>query len=472
MFGVTRLLNPLALDPLFNLIGSYEELKSSNKGGYCKYKNSAPIPYTDYDVHGGCDKDCCLTKCDSDVLCTGVETQRFVETNNDVCELHTGNLQTVGESDNGAKCFKRNKDAILSRVSYLYYDTFCDSDIIEDGEKIRPHLHNRWLFDQGQKPSNERDYDLDSQFQHGFAGPNGKGDSKCSVHGYPLAEVCEPSWCPDDTSAPIAKGPLLGTQVWTLVGEAQFLKHVQDAHGCPGTEDDNGVFIPTSSNQTITLSCYNPYAEGSENSNSDPCGNHPTQVTMQTTATTVTTVTTVKTLVKCGPGEYLVGDNTSCKTQPTCSRGSYITSDSITSRRSCYSCGANTYQDDENHRSETCKPQPYCSAGQRMSANTDKEKRTCSECPAGEIQPNTQHRLTTCGDQDTVYCKKGERTNCFVVCFFVSLFVSFLSFLGRFSPTTNHERKTIFCNWILKTYMHIYIILFYAHKPTARAKNC
>eukprot|EP00729_Bicosta_minor_P028479 gene28479-26950_t len=286
-------------------------------------------------------------------------------------------LCSKGDAYHGLKCGKDNagmdhKKEILSDVSYLYYDPLCDSDTSEkrypysdddDFSKPNEDRHNRWLFDQGQGPHADRDYDLDSYFAHGDAKPNGVGDRLCNVHGYPLAEVCEPSWCGDE-SAPIEKGPLLGTYVWNIVGELQFQKHIQDEHSCPGEVGKDGIFRPSRSNQTITLSCYNPYKEGSENYSSDPCGNHPTQVTMQTTATTVTTVTTVTTtLVKCGPGKYLVGDK-------------------------CAECGVDQFQDAADHRHTACTDLTVCDKGtqyeiQAPTKDTDRKCANLAVCDKG-----------------------------------------------------------------------------------------
>lgn len=129
----------------------------------------------------------------------------------------------------------------------------------------------------------------------------------------------------------------------------------------------------------------------------------------------------------CQSGQYQEDTEhrkTSCIKQIPCYAGTAFAITS-TEKRSCITCGPNTYQDStdlDGTKSATCVAQPTCTVGQRISANSGEKRRTCSACPVGEYQSLATHQETNCTPQPT--CKPGE----------------------SFGTTLTIERECIACN--------------------------
>jgi competence ComEA-like helix-hairpin-helix protein len=122
--------------------------------------------------------------------------------------------------------------------------------------------------------------------------------------------------------------------------------------------------------------------------------------------------------LSCGANTYKTGLNrgTKCTDQPFCGKGKYITADSKKAARACKPCGPNTYRPSSKHRAMVCAPQPKCPAGQRMSKDSKVAKRSCLSCGANTYKTGL-NRGTKCTTQPTcgagtkyVYSATAKRT--------------------------------------------------------------
>lgn len=93
----------------------FEELKGSNKGGFCRFADQGVPSKSDFDGYT-CDKECCRSKCEADADCTAFE---FSSSSYDVCEVHFG---AVAESSGSYT--STNKAYCGVRCPYFTSTTF------------------------------------------------------------------------------------------------------------------------------------------------------------------------------------------------------------------------------------------------------------------------------------------------------------------------------------------------------------